>query len=79
MLNETATKECKVKVNTGQIYGPGVAGVTEITLSVGQFVELVSDGTNWFIVAGEVSSNAPTALWLRSRQAKKKNQPFSWS
>jgi hypothetical protein len=54
VLNETtAAKECKVKVNTGQIYGDFVTGATEITLSVGQHVELVSDGTNWFIVAGE--------------------------
>ncbi len=53
VLNETATKECKIKVNTGLIYGDFVTGVTEITLSVGQHVELVSDGTNWFIVAGE--------------------------
>jgi hypothetical protein len=58
VLNETATKECKVKVNTGKIYGDFVTGATEITLSVGQHVELVSDGTNWFIVAGEPKQEA---------------------
>jgi hypothetical protein len=66
VLNETtATKECKVKVNTGKIYGDFVAGATEITLSVGQHVELVSDGTNWFIVAGEPKREAKYAAWAK--------------
>jgi hypothetical protein len=45
--------EIKVGSGSAKIYGDFVEGVTSITLVGYQHVVLVSDGTNWFILAGE--------------------------
>jgi hypothetical protein len=57
-VNGTGAAPCTVSTPSGHILGPGVAAsATSILLgSAGAFVVLVSDGTNWNIVAGAQDS-----------------------
>jgi hypothetical protein len=43
----------KIKAAAGLIYGDFLTGVSECSLVGYQHLQLISDGTNWFIVAGE--------------------------
>lgn len=47
-----------VKAASGKIYGDFIEGATEVKLVGYQHVILVSDGTNWFIIAGEPKREA---------------------
>lgn len=53
--------EVKVAAGEALIYGDFIEGATPITLVGYQHVVLVSDGTNWFIVAGEPKRTATYA------------------
>jgi hypothetical protein len=59
--------EVKVGAGSALIYGDFITGSTPITLLGYQHVLLVSDGTNWFIVAGEpLKADVYTALTSRT-------------
>lgn len=68
-VNGTGAAPCTVSTPSGAIIGPGVAAAaTSILLgAVAAYVVLISDGTNWFITAGNADSGwnqpAPTLPW----------------